>query len=296
MTVVSYLKLDKNSGIGCADERESIGGRTYDFIKKIRRVASTRSFIGMAGDAHYADEIIAAISSRAKTDDVREILGIAKNAYLKCRDEKFEESMLKRYNATWEDFKRPNALEMNIHKTLFEALSDPRSQDVGLMLGGLDKDGNFEIFTISYPGTSRTWTFNRFHTIGSGSDRAHIVIGDAINAMDPNDRDNIPLPKGAKILMQATRSAWKNIGVGGRSQLVYVSGGELKELGVDESNVLNNILYCEEKGTLPSEYVDATFSKILMDGAKAADIIMETAGKISSEKLADLFFRQSLHL
>ena len=40
MTVVTLLKLNPELGIGCSDERATYGGlRTYDTIKKLRRLA-----------------------------------------------------------------------------------------------------------------------------------------------------------------------------------------------------------------------------------------------------------------
>ncbi len=99
MTVVSYLKLSKDSGMGCADEREThgfLGGaeRTYDVSRKIFQIGQLPIFVGTAGNISPSRKIIHLCQKKVQSgftyDDVLEML---ESTYTEVRDDTFRKGL-----------------------------------------------------------------------------------------------------------------------------------------------------------------------------------------------------------
>lgn len=300
MTVVSYLKLSKDVGMGCADEREThdFGGtqRTYDVTRKIFRLGALPIFVGTAGSVSNSRQVIELANSRVKYDfSYGDALQALRDAYHEIKSKDFKESVLDRYGVTWHDFTSGN-FDPDLKKTVREAL-DRGEQGFGvrLLVGGYDSNGSlFKVHTVVYPG--HVIYHERTDSIGSGFDIAEMSINNAVANLSPTQRDSIEKYLGARILMEAAQSAWRNFGVGGRTQLVWVERDSFNELGGDESNMLNTALFCERKNVLGREYVDGLFKRIIHEKAKAEELLPETRERISPEDLAKLFWTQSLHV
>ncbi|UCC91375.1 MAG: hypothetical protein JSV39_03620, partial [Candidatus Aenigmatarchaeota archaeon] len=256
MTVVSFLRLNPESGMACADEREthtSCPGiqRTYDVHKKIYKL-NDFSFGGYSGDAEYSSEImkmaIPKIDKEASIEKVRETL---KHIYQDVRTEKTRDHLLERFKLTFDDVSKGSGVNPELIMKGIEILNDPNSFGVTILFGGYDpKQKEFKIYRLTYPGGDAE--VYRTTSIGSGWESADKVIGEYIDIMNPEQRENINPSKGAKILMEATRAAWRNIGVGGKTQLVWSDADKgIKELGWKESNILNNLVYLQKKEIVP---------------------------------------------
>lgn len=300
MTVVSYLKLSKDVGMGCADEREThdLGGtqRTYDTARKIFRLGELPIFVGGAGSVSNSMKIIELAKSRViGTTNYDDALKILKDAYKEVRKEEFQDAVLSHHNVTLDEYKTGN-IDSEIKRAIREALDrGDRAFGVSLLIGGYDQTRkDFRIHGIVYPGC--TISFRRTESIGSGYEMAETYINNVIANLNPIERDNIQRYLGARILMESTQAAWKNFGVGGRTNLVWTQGEKFFELGEKESNMLNAVLYAERKGVLKQPDVDSYFQKIIHDNAKAEDFLTELQEKVPAEELARLFWTQSLHV
>lgn len=293
MTIVSYLKLSKDSGMGCADEREThmLRGteRTYDVARKIFQIGDLPVFVGSSGSISSSKKIVELTEKRiGKEVGYDHVLSTLEEAYTDIRNSGFEATMLKRYNVTWEDF-RTGRVPTSIMEALKDALDNTRGQfSAELLLGGYDSSvEEFRIHDIVYPGHSIL--SEKFDSIGSGSDMADTTMGSTVDALGPLYREKIEKYLGARMLMEAVQAAWRNFGVGGRTQLVWTERDQFHELGVDESNFLNNLLVCEKKGFVDVQYVSDAFKKIIHDGAKAEELLKETC-----ERMGDNFQGQMM--
>lgn len=294
MTVISVLKLGESSGIACADERESHGGRQYDVAKKIYRLTDY-AFTGFSGNVWLANEVVASMSSRLKGDmPLADLSKLAEEAYREARDRKFRSVELAKYGVSWEEFKN-GRVDAEIKAKLAAAAADDKSFPINFVLIGIDPaTKQFTGRYLDYPGYAVP--FGNYLCIGSGSDRAELLIGDKLHSMKPEERANINLAKGCRIVMEATQSAWRNFGVGGRSQVVWINNGEQTELDYRASNILNNLVFCSQRGVVSTDFVDDMFKQIVENKGTPADAMKEVEGKIDKDAMLRLFFEESLHL
>lgn len=293
MTVVSCLKLNDKSGIICADERETHGSRVYDVAKKITELRKG-VYVSFAGSVSNARHILESVTIQ-EADTIKDISERLSAAYRTVRNKKFSETVLGRYGLTIDDLKDPE-IDREMREKIRDIADDAGQFGVVMVLGGYDNTKNkFEINVIHYPGTVSPE--DKYTVIGSGSDRADLVIGDYLHNMKPEEREKISIPKGCRILMEATQSAWRNLGVGGGSQIVWVDGDKTGMLERVNTTLLHNALYCEQRGYLDTDLVNDIFdSLIIREDVKPEDIINVIKGKISPEELLKLFFQDSLHI
>jgi hypothetical protein len=292
MTVVNLLRLNKGAGLGVADERESYGGRTYDVAKKLHSLGN-KGIIGYSGAVPNGEAILQDIKYCIKPDlNSKQILNGIQDSYKLVRDSKFIRGVLDAYCLSTQDFVKL-VMSQPEHPLVKLTSVEYGTKNFGLMMAvGLQDDDNFKIYGVFYPGNAEQ--VDRYISIGSGADRAQIVIGDALHHMQPEERENIPLTTGARILMEATRSAWRNQGVGGRSQVVWYDEKGYHELGNKESNLLNNALYFESKGKLEKPFVNKIFEDIIERSSKVNEIISDIEGKLKHKDLVQLVMLDSL--
>lgn len=297
MTVYSVLKLSRHAGIGVADERVTqYGNRTYDVARKIHRLKPT-SFVGFAGSLPHGIEVVDTTLERIadmKDSSTEDELLVLEDSYRRVRERKFQTGVLSRYGLTIEEFKAGKC-DDTIKQGLMNIVNDPRGFELEMVFGGYDqKKDNFVIAAVAYPGT--TYKGDKYFAIGSGADRADLVIGDELTRLSREMRTDIPLVTGARVLMKATRSAWRNVGVGGSGQVVYVDGTEYRELKPQDVTILHNLLYAEEVGMLPKEFVDNTFEGIFNEKTNSEEVLKDLHKRVDAQRMLRLFFADSLHL
>jgi 20S proteasome alpha/beta subunit len=297
MTVISFLRLNEKSGMGAADERETHGHtRVYDVAKKIHSLNDSAS-IGFSGSVALGNQIIESVKSSIHPEDTtKEVVKKIEEAYLSIKNDDFEKGYLNRYGVKWDEVKRPGTLDEKLKERIFKAIDSPWEAGFPQFILGIYNKENkeFNIYNIDYPGIAcKSINYSCF---GSGRDRAEIVIGDYIGRLEPEERENIRPYKGAKLLMDATQTSWKNVGVGGRTQLVHITEKGCTDLGKEESNILNNVLHCEKTDKLKKEFVDDIFKNVIENGAKTKEIMKELSKQMTKSELLRMFFIESLHL
>ena len=293
MTVVNFLKLDKNTGMGCADERETQGEiRVYDLATKLFNVAD-KAVIGISGSISNCEAVIKEIGNAAKPDmSAQQILDAIQDSYKKVQREKFQRGMLDAYGLNVNQF--PDLIVNKPDHFLVQQVGvEKGTKAFGVYLAaGVPQQDDFGLYVVVYPGVAHYDP--KYLTIGSGSDRANIVIGDTLNNMQPEEREKISLPVGAKILMSATRSAWRNVGVGGRTQLAWMKEGKYSELKPNESNLLNNMLHLESKKKIEPHYVNEIFENVIVRGAKVDELLPNLESKLEHKELIRMFLVDNL--
>ncbi len=294
MTVVTYIKLGGRSAIGCADENVTYGVRTYPTAEKIE-ILTPYSFIAFGGAVTYGNEIIncAKDSIRGK-QPIKTIAEMVAGNYKTVRDAAFERGVLHQYNITWKDLKE-GKIDRKLKDELLRILSDPSKFGVDMMLCGYDADrGQTELYSISYPGQSQQ--IPKYAIIGSGADRASLVVGDHLSRLN-SERNDIPLPLGCRIILEATQSAWGNIGVGGKSQLVYINNGsDVQVIDKRTTTLLHAILFLEQKMVVPKVFVDEMFEKMTTGNVDLEWALSKIKAQVSADELYDMFFLESLHM
>lgn len=280
MTVVSYLRLNEGTGMGCADTREMHGGRAYDISTKISEIPHVSGMISFAGAVPIGEEIRIRVNefldqqSEPEKLDFSAILTLIEDVYARVRDEVIYKGLFRRYGTNIEEWKK-GELYTELRDTIQNNLKDPEGISVRLLVGGQDKKRGFRIHAVDYPGQS--FSQKEYSTIGSGADRAELVIGDFLHNMPPEKRDNISLWRGAKTLLEATQAAWRNIGVGGPSQLVTLSNGEFYEFEREEITLMHNLLYLRNQHHIQEEQVNDAFKKLVEDRASSTQILEDIA-------------------
>lgn len=292
MTTVNFLRLSKSSGAGVADERESYGSRVYDVARKLHPL-SDKGIIGYSGVGPHGEAILSDVRYNIKPDlNPKQILSGIQNSYKFVKDEKFQRGVLDAYNMSLQHFPEL-VVNKPDHFLVKQASVEQGEKNFGVALAvGLKDADDFKIYSVGYPGIA--YQVDRYLTIGSGADRAQIVIGDALHHMQPEERENIPLTSGIKFLMEATRSAGRNVGVGGRSQVVWYDDKGYHELGDQESNILNNSLYFEAKSKLEKPYVRKIFEDVIERGSKANELLSDFEKKLDHKDLVQIVMIDSL--
>ena len=291
MTVYSVLRLNETTGMGCADERVSVGGRTYDTARKIRKLTD-HVFVGYSGSISFADGVTEDLPKNERGYDA--LVNALAASYRGEWRGLFDREAVSN-GTTWDEVKSLKDMNPRVKDRVLRGIENlKRHVYTSFILAGYDEGSKrFRINVIDEGGDH---IVNPFAPVGSGSDQAHVAISEYLHNMTPEERERIPLWKGARILMEATKKAWHNIGVGGRSQVVWASEKGISELGYRESNVLHNLLYLESKRIFDQDHVDGVFCDVVERGAKAEDVLKALEGKISTEVMIKLFFEESLHL
>ncbi len=298
MTVVSALKFDKKNGAGACDEREThFGARGFDITQKISQLG-TKSLVGYSGVVPYGELAIQTARdyhTQLKDDsDFRESVRGLESGYQFVRRKSFVEGLLAKYNIPEQAYIE-GKVPQPVMEQILRAVNEPRAFDLTMLTAGYNpKRDDFEIFIVAYPGLAH---FDpKYQTIGSGSDRADLVIGDKLNELKPDLRVKIPKHVGVKILVEATQSARLNVGVGGTGQIVLVDDvSGYHELGRPETNMLYNSVYLQRLGEFEKEFVDNVFRKVVDEQNKGAELLPEIEKRLGSKRLYEIFFLEGLH-
>jgi 20S proteasome alpha/beta subunit len=294
MTVITMLDLDGKRCIAAADEKVTSGAyapRTSDKGWKKLYSLGQNSVLGFTGHGPYIHEVL----KKARPDggaDLEIVQQSLEKAYADVCRKKLKSGFLNRFGIRWKDVKD---LPKNgrVGKEVFNMLRSGSLFDVTFGICGYDNaDRRIGLYTVGYPGHSMPQ--EKYVVLGSGTDIAQLEISGSLQKMSDHDRDNIEPYKGVKLLMHATRSAWRNLGVGGRTQIMLVGQDVPREIGLGESNFLNNLLYLESNGKVDSAYVDGVFQKVVADNAKTSELTPELMAKLQCEIAAEFVFAESL--
>jgi 20S proteasome alpha/beta subunit len=309
MTVVNFEKLSKDSGLLLCDERVSFDypPRVYDIAKKIYPLKDA-CFIGISGSPSDFQEVYRSAQKRINRLNIgsnEEMEQVLKDSYMEAKDRTLQERVLSPYRLTWTDFHR-RELSEQIRERIIRKLERPEQHDwsVQAVVGGYVGHDDFSVYYLNYPGTVRHEDY--YATTGSGYDRADLVFGDRIQEMSRQKKENIPLVEGVRIIFDATRSAWRNVGVGGLGQFYYINRAfgdqvsqQVREYAPPEIRLLHNVLYLEKRKILDEKFVNEIIEEVVEKNEKAQDIIPKIKNNveknIGKEALTDELFN-TLHL
>jgi hypothetical protein len=271
-------------------------GRTYDVTKKLSKLTDY-AFMGSSGSISFSKKVMDKVKNNINADTpVEKMAYIIRDISAKTKEEVINNDAFVYLKVDPEEYKKkdPNInpeMMRNLQRRI-DNLLDGISTD--FMIVGYEPSSGIGMYDTSN-GQEPVPLLN-YYTTGSGSDLADATIAKWVQGMKPDERERISMSKGCRILMEATRSSWHNAGVGGRTQLVWTGkGSPFKELGYDESNMLQNVLYLEEVHALDRDFVDAVFTDVVESGATYKDIRKNLSKKLSKRNLVDIFFKEGLH-
>ncbi|MBM3304312.1 MAG: hypothetical protein FJY76_04375 [Candidatus Aenigmarchaeota archaeon] len=222
-----------------------------------------------------------------------------RDASIQRKDEILETDVYRYFGITPEQLNQANSnLDPSLlreAKIRFERIMDNNS--CGFIVSGYDTVARcFKIYWAPTFIEPRDMTELKYDTAGSGSDLADASIADSLQRMKPDERDNIGLARGCRMLMGAVRASWHNAGVGGRTQVIWTGKDKPKtELGYKESDTLQNLLFLETKGVVGRDFVDGVFRDVMEQEARYADVRKRLIRAIPKEVLTDTFFVEGLH-
>ena len=304
MTVVGALILNSKKGMEIiADAKGTYGGRTVDTFEKIYPLLpkiKPTYFVGFSGSVSNSTKVLKEINKGVlvkqpeSKDQLEEVI---ENSYKTVKRKSFEDGLLENYGATLDEFKK-GMLNPQLTGRITKAAEDPRGFGVyGIMGGRLKQEEEFSLASLSYPGVVNPEL--QYAVTGSGSDIFDIETTNYLQKMNTEKRKNIPVDLGARILLDATVSSWRNIGVGGTGetpgQMFIVQNDDLYELKPEQVTLLFDTVFAERKGVLDREYVNKVIRDVVETKTEAKDILKELENKIDHETLTKLFFERSLH-
>lgn len=297
MTVVIAMRLNPEYVMGVCDEQQTKGvygsARTADITLKIYPLGD-RHFVGESGSLVFTDEVIKRVSSDIAENMTTE--GYAEKmskAVYAVREEERQRNVGDDYGVKIEDvWKADSPIDKDIVEKIRREL-DGINKDLAstFIVAGIDREAM--IYNVPFFGKPKI--FNPYCVIGSGSDRAEIVLTDYLQSLEPKARDTIHPAAGCRVMMEAVRSAWRNVGVGGRTYVNWCSKEGHGELGSRESNLLQNVIYAESRGALDRDYTDGLFKDVVEQGAKWEQVIKGLRKRIPKKKLSEIFFVEGLH-
>jgi hypothetical protein len=304
MTVVGALVLNPKKGMEViADAKGTYGGRTIDTMEKIYTIAPKNKptyFVGFAGSVPNHIKILREINKGILTkqpESKEQLEEVIENSYKTAKRKSFEDGLLEIYGATLDEFKK-GMLSPQLTERIMKAAEDHRGFDVHGIIGGrLKSNEEFSLSSLAYPGIVHPEI--NYTVTGSGSDIWDIEASNRLQRMNAEKRKDIPIDLGARILLDATVSSWRNVGVGGTGetpgQMFIVYNDNSYELKPEQVTLLFGAVFAERKGVLDREYVNKIIRDVVETRTEAKDVLKELETKIDHETLTRLFFERSLH-
>lgn len=295
MTIVAALKLNPELCMACSDERVSYSGRTYDVAKKLSKLTDY-AFVGYSGSVAFSKKVMDKARGNINPDmSVGKMAYAIRDATTEAKEEVINNDAFRYFGVDSEEYKKK---EPNINRDLLRnvemKIADlSKSIFTNFVIAGYE---NPSVEIYSAPDGQGPYPSIDYYPTGSGSDLADATIAKWLQGMKPDERENISMSRGCRILMEATRSSWHNAGVGGRTQLVWTGKDRpFQELGYEESNMLQNLLYLEEVKHIDNDFVNGVLKDVVENGATYKDVKKKLMRKLPKEDLVDLFFREGLH-
>jgi len=276
MTVVSALRLNNREGLMVADEKvsyckESVE-RGFNSVEKIKYIPPLA--IGYSGDLHGTIQILNAFKSAVDTKlkspktDVEKALDIFKEKYIETKNKQLQESILNVYNINFADLVLKNStIDDDLRQKLLDKIGNEDNFECFFLVCGFSKKrDDFDIYVVSFPGTSDS--AYKIGSIGSGADQAYLTLCRNLENMAKDERENIPLPKGLKIMFDSALDARIN-GVGGETSVGYMknTGDDVKfsKLPSQSSLILSNATLLNRKNYLSNACYNKLFEKVLIE-------------------------------
>ncbi len=296
MTVVGAIRLNSDNVIGASDEGATIGYRTEHTVKKIYPIGKNH-FYGAAGIVSFSESMLSEALDNIKNGmSTKEISYELYKASRKEFDDYVQKNVLDDYGISKEQLtSNRSGIDTKIKDEIWSRIGGVRNgYRTDFIVAGIDENDS-KIFIG--PMTAKPFDRGKYKSIGSGADRADIVMSDFFEKLKVSDRDSIPKYKGCEVLLRAVRSAWGNEGVGGRTQLVGAERGKngLWEISPEMSNMLQNVLYLNQYGYVEDNYVDGIFKDVIENDASRADVLKELRKKIGFIDMSRIFFEEGLH-
>ncbi len=299
MTVVIGMEIRPGTVMFVGDEQRTSGHvRTSNITQKLKNYGE--HIYGNAGDLTFTNSVYNALCKdtgnktlEEKAEYISEVV-----CNLKIGDKK--RIFKNKYGVDFDDVINAESLTNpnldKIKESLNEIERDMRRGSYAeFIIGGDHTDSESPIYII--PANGEVIPFEKYVSMGSGIDRSDIVISDYLQSLTPKERESIKTYEGCRIMMLAARNAWGNVGVGGRTQVKWKeSGNSIKDLGVEESELLQNALFAESKKYLSKDFTDGVFKDIIEHGAKAEDMIKRINKKIGKNDLMRLYFVDGHHM
>ncbi len=301
MTVVIAMKFNPEYVMGVADEEVTMYGptaRTSDISKKLYQFGDSH-FFGSSGNVEFSNFILMDAEkniekNNASTGEYANI--VAKDTHT-LLDDYMQKYVFDYFDVTKDDLK------------LADSKIDPKLKDVAInkmnhiendlvtnfVIAGIDKDRGAQIYKVPWEG--KAGYRENYQAIGTGRDKADIIITDYLERLPPEKRENIKPSVGCRKMMEAVRSAWGNQGVGGRTQVIWVKKGDtdIHTLDSYRSNILQNVICAHQNKDLSERYRDAFFRNIIEENADKESMVKDFMKNVSHEKLAHLYLTKGLH-
>lgn len=259
MTLVVALRAGPGIGVACADRQITYALPSYErkFEGKERKIVHLRDsyFVGFASeiDPGIPEDII--YEAKRKIGELQiptfqNVLEIIKQVYEAKREGLVHPYVAKSVGVKWEDYvakRLRRGLDKEVRARLKSEREDPKVFDTDLIICGLDekplggRPSDFSIYTYRSDGSEHPDKHS--DSIGSGSDTADIVTSEFLESV-PARKSDLGLARSAYVVMEARRrAAERNLGVGRRSQLVWIDGeGNFNETNENQTAFLNAVV------------------------------------------------------
>jgi 20S proteasome alpha/beta subunit len=300
MTVVLAMETSPGYVMLVGDERQTSGAyrrpvRMADITQKIASYGDSH-LVGFSGSLSFSNEIIDRLASDTTNKELKDKANHISDIVAQYRDDLKKRIVKDEYGVDVDyAIKEKPDLNPSIVKEVIALTNDiNKSFYTDFIVGGNHKEYESALYLI--PFTGPPIPIDKFHVIGSGADKAEVVVKDYLQLLKPEKRAEIRLADGCRIMMQAARSSWGNEGVGGRTQVMWTNKDEkYKSIGSDESELLQNSLFAETKNYLDRDFTDGVFRDIIEQGATAGDMMKRLGRKLSKKDLLRLYFTDGRH-
>ena len=299
MTLVCYLRRGERDAVAVADCAQSHKGRLVDNVPKIYVVGN--SLFSYAGDRSVGD-IVRRNVKRALNDqnpDFNRVLQESKKEYEAALERGFASGPLKAYGFTLQEWRLKQIPEKEATE-LAQIQSKPeRFFDLMLLLGGVDE--TFDIYRVD--GSGNETFMDGYDSIGcmrseDSVNAAYRHMAGRLKDLEQSERNKLGLGQVGKIALEAVQQSWPERGVGGKTQIVTVTDGVIRnDYTWRQATFLHNMLWLERDRVLRPSYVDETIERTLgsVDGRKTSfpSIVHETVAKIdpkATQKSRDFLF------
>ena len=301
MTLVCYLRRGERDAVAAADCAQSYRGNLVDNSQKIYAVENT--LFSYAGDRSIGDIVRRNVKRALKdqTPDFARVLEESKKEYGAALRRSFADGPLKAYGIKLEDWEAKNVSEK---ETLELARICSRPEDffhLILLLGGIGIDGEFDVYRVD--GAGNETFMDGYDSIGAMSsddsiNAAYRHIASRLKGLEPDKRKQLSLGQAGRTVLEAVEQCWPERGVGGRTQIVTVTNGIVRNNYTwRQATFLHNILCLERSYVLKPAHVDETVERTLtfVDGKKPSfsAIVHETIAKIdpkATQRSRDFLF------
>jgi hypothetical protein len=280
MTCILAARFSQELLVTASDARVSVGGRYEDTVTKTSRKGP---YVALpTGAADNCSEIQELWEHMPKGRNFREELKIFKNAYSEVYEEKLEDTILKKYCFSLDDYKQgriPDKYTRLIVEDIDAFNAPPKGKrgfEAYFLFGGHDSEKeDMRIFEVVPPGVANR-ADKHYAISGSGADKAQPVLSDFMQSV--RDIDNIPLIDGLHAVYKSMKEGSKNAGVGGTPSVCILEKGHVSVIDSDRSRLLLNVVCLEKSGRISEGEATHYFEQLIEN--KKKKILRKVEGKL----------------